>query len=620
MITFPARRLPRLLLLLAVALSTLAWPAARAAAAPAPPRTLLPIGSGYSADTLQRFAQAAAARAGASVDLLVLPITFGTSADSTSPSERRKNLDLAERRRGQLETACNVVRQPSQSCRAVLVPMLIRADAFDPANLALFTPEVDGMYILGGDQTVAMRVVANTPTEERMAALYAAGAVVGGNSAGAAVESLTMIAGYTGSNGPDNGFQQGSVDIWAPDGPGDVERGLSFGIATAVLDQHVLQRGRIGRLLNTAFTTGLLGVGADADTGAAIVNEAQITDVSGRSAAFVADLKTYGATGSFAGPTSSLRLRGAVTHVIPAGGFGYDLQQLRPTIGNQPLPPPNVAGRSFDGLRGPARSGPLLLGGGLAGDLGGAAARRFVALSGGPAARIVVLTLGYARPADGRAAARDHASALQSGVSAPVQWFALDDRADPQALAAAIGGATGIWLTAPDQSRVMGALAANSQARDTVLRRWANEGVALLADNAAAAALGARIAAEAPSPATIAELEEEAISDFRPGDVAIQPGLGVLPGIAVEPRLMPERRWGQLYNMVAGAGSPLGLGVDVGTAVEVTAARAAVVGASVAVALDGRAGSFGVGANGALSARYVLLDTFVDGDEITAAR
>ena len=82
------------------------------------------------------------------------------------------------------------------------------------ATLISFVPDLDGMYILGGDQTIAMRVVANTPFEERMANAFHLGAVVGGNSAGAAVESRDMINGFVGNNGPENGFQQGSVDLW----------------------------------------------------------------------------------------------------------------------------------------------------------------------------------------------------------------------------------------------------------------------------------------------------------------------------------------------------------------------------------------------------------------------
>jgi hypothetical protein len=34
------------------------------------------------------------------------------------------------------------------------------------------------------------------------------------------------------------------------------------------------------------------------------------------------------------------------------------------------------------------------------------------------------------------------------------------------------------------------------------------------------------------------------------------------------------------------------------------------------VVLDGRYGSFGIGSNGAVSARWVLLDSYIDGDAV----
>src|ERR1051325_8841007 len=59
--------------------------------------TLIPTGSDYRADTLERFAQAAVQRDNNGiVDLLVLPITYGTDAYSTTNGERQKNLDLAD--------------------------------------------------------------------------------------------------------------------------------------------------------------------------------------------------------------------------------------------------------------------------------------------------------------------------------------------------------------------------------------------------------------------------------------------------------------------------------------------------------------------------------------------
>ena len=166
-----------------------------------PVHTLIPIGSDYRQDTLKRFALAAAQRdANGIVDLLVIPITYGTNAYSTTNGERQKNLTLADNRRGQVETACNAVKLSNQTCRVVLAPVLIRSDAYLQSNLDLFVSDLDGMYILGGDQTIAMQVVANTPFEERMANAFNLGAVVSGNSAGAAVESRNMINGYVGNN------------------------------------------------------------------------------------------------------------------------------------------------------------------------------------------------------------------------------------------------------------------------------------------------------------------------------------------------------------------------------------------------------------------------------------
>ncbi|HEU5102634.1 MAG TPA: hypothetical protein VFU22_26600 [Roseiflexaceae bacterium] len=312
--------------------------------------------------------------------------------------------------------------------------------------------------------------MADTPTEQRMSVAYAAGVVVSGNSAGAAVESLPMIGGYTGDNGPENGLQQGSVDLWLGQTPG--HRGLSFGLPNALLDQHVFQRGRIGRLINAAWTTRLLGTGVDAETGATIVDESVLTDVAGRPAAVVIDTKIYASSGRYAGPTSSLAISRVATHIIPPGGYGYRLDQLRPLVNGQPLPAPNIAGRTFGALDLPASYGPLLLGGDISGDKSGLAAKRFVARSGGSAAQLVVLVAGYAKSSNAQADAKAYAAAFQPLVTAPVQWFVVDARADQAAIQQAIGQATGVFLTAPDQSLVKAAITAAVPVVDAVRVRW----------------------------------------------------------------------------------------------------------------------------------------------------
>ncbi len=602
-----------------VALSlVLALAAVQPVAAQSVAHTMVPIGSGYAADTLERFASAAAGHASdGTVDIVVLPITYGLDPYTSSRKDTKKNLDLADTRRGQLEDACNAVKQANQNCSVVLAPILVRDDAYLQSNLDLFVPGLDGMFVLGGDQTVAMKVVANTPTEQKMAQAYANGAVIGGNSAGAAVESLTMIAGYVGNNGPETGLRQGSVDLWAPDGTStDDTRGLSFGVANVLLDQHVLQRGRIGRLLNASFTSGLLGIGADAETAATIVNEQSLTDVSGRSAAVVIDAHTYGATGGFAGPTNSLYLRNVATHVLPAGDFGYDIAGQQPISNGAALRAPILAGRSFRALTLPADAGSLLLGGDISGDKAGLVAQRFVAASGGNAARIVVLAAGYAKSSTARADAKDYAAAFASLGAGQVAWYVLDNKADQAAIATEMGQASGIFLTAPDQATVLPALQAAAPVVAAAQDLWLSQGVTIMADNAAASALGELMTTTPPPPSDTAGLEDASIASFRPDSVSVVGGLGWVPGIAVEPRLVLDRQWGQVYNVLVRNKTILALGIDVGTAVELTPGAATAWGTSAALTFDGRYGKFGTGSNGALSAQWVILDSFVDGQNV----
>lgn len=596
------------LVLISSLISSFSFQSVQAEAGPL--HTYVPIGSGYSSETLQLFARESVHQdTDGVVEILVIPITFATDPFNITNGERQQNLTLADNRRGLIESACNAVKLPNQTCHAVLAPVLVRSDADLPGNLALFDVELDGMYILGGDQTIAMQVVANTQFENRMAAAFNAGAVVSGNSAGAAVESLHMIGGYTGDNGPENGFQQGSVDLWQPGGSDPNRRGLIFGTTNVVLDQHEFQRGRIARLINTSFTTGLLGIGADADTGMVIVNEETLSDVSGATAAIIIDLQTYNATGHFAGPTNSLAIHGLTTHLIPPGGFGYDITHRRPLVDGHPLPAPTITGRSFDALHLPSGYGPLILAGDLSGDRAGSVSQRFVALSGGSNARLVVLTLGYAKNTDAQADAKAYATALQSQVTNPVQWFVVD-KANQAAVQTAIASATGILVTSPDQSRVMNAFAGIS----TSLRNAWKDGKVILADNAAAAALGAATSIDATP--TSSSLEGDSVEDFLLNPINIQPGLNWIPGIAVEPRMVMDRHWGRVYKHLYRDHALLGLGVDVNTAIEFTATGAKVWGKNTVVVFDGRYASYALGTNGALSERYVLLDTYVEGDAL----
>ena len=573
--------------------------------------TFVPIGAGYEADTLEQFArEAAKVDLSGEVSILVLPIAYGVDPNSMSNGLRNQNLTLADNRRGQIEAACLEVIPDNETCHVVLAPVLVRADAENPDNVALVTAELDGIFVLGGDQDVAMEVVANTPFEDALADAQAGGAVTSGNSAGAAVESADMIAGFTGSNGPEQGLEQGSVDVWHYDSPSDDTRGLVFGLQDVLLDQHVFQRGRIARLINASFGEGELGIGVDANTAATIEGGTRITEIGGDSGAFVADSLTYTASRTF-DTSGTMSIHDVATHVLAAGD-GYDMAARQPIVGGLAVPAPDTAGRAYPNLATTAGSGPLLLAGGSPSDT---VLSRLVTASGGAGSRIVVIAAGYAKPEIATKDAKAFAASLSAG-GATTSWFILNSQTKTADVTAALLAAQGVLLTAPDPTSVLASLTAAPVVTAGIRGAW-ERGAAILANDAAASAFSAGFTADARPGDSTGEIESAAITEFRPDSVHPVAGLGWV-GVAVEPGIVSNRHWGRLYNLVGVQTNHLAFGIDAGTAVEFQAGVAApsVVGDSAAVVLDGRYGSFGVGTNGSLAARWVILDTFFGGKSI----
>jgi cyanophycinase len=611
----PVFRLPMraVALRLGLAITLLLPAAATGAVSAATIPTFVPIGAGYAADTLEQFAgEAAEVDDSGEVSILVLPITYGVDPLHMSNGLRNQNLTLADGRRSQIEDACLAVIPAEETCDVVLAPVLVRSDAYDQANVALVTPGLDGIYVLGGDQVVAMRVVANTPFEEALATAQAAGAVTSGNSAGAAVESADMIAGYTGNNGPEQGLEQGAVDLWLYNGTTDDTRGLVFGLQDVLLDQHVLQRGRIARLISASHTAGELGIGVDADTAATIEDGSKVTEIGGASAAFVTDSLTYGSLGQF-DPSGTLSIHRVATHVLPPGD-GYDMATRQPVVNGAAVPAPDISTRAFPGLATPAGSGVLFLAGGSP---SAAVLDRLVAASGGSGSQIVVVAAGYAKAEIATKDAKAYAASLAARGAAPT-WFLLNAKTKAAEVTAALESADGVLLTAPDPATVLASLSGAPAVTGAIEDAWLR-GAALLANDAAASALSSAFTSDPRPGDTTGQIESAAIREFRPDSVTLVAGLGWVQ-VAIEPGIVSNRHWGRLYNLVAAQPTTdrLAVGIDAGTAVEFRPDLAAprVIGDSAAVALDGRSGSFGVSSNGALAARWVLLDTFVGGQEI----
>jgi cyanophycinase-like exopeptidase len=586
-----------------------------AAASPAVTQTLVPIGSDYQAPTLERFARAAAEHdTSGRVVLLVLPITYSLNATTSKPGERNRNLALADTRRQSVQDACNVVKAPGQVCDVQLVPVLTRSDAFLATNVAYFTNDVDGLFILGGDQTVAMGVVADTPVERAMTTAYERGAVVSGTSAGDAVQSVNMINGFAGDNGPAESLRKGAVDFWDYSGPGDPSRGLIFGFSDVVAEQHVYELGRLGRAINVSLTSGLPILGMDAATGGQVLNQKTLTDVVGFTSGVVIDPLTYSATGQFGGPNDTLSVRSLAMHLIPPGGYGFDLGGMRPTTQGVARTAPSVAGRAYPAITTPSGSGALFLSGGLLTNPAGDVAQSFVNTSGGSGARLVVLGVGYRRATDAKADLKGLSTALQPSTWAPVVTRVVDDKSADDRTAALVKDATGVIITSPDASRVKPAMNAHQLVMSSVRDRWTSGRAALLADDAAASVLGGRYVADPPPGA---DIDTESSEDFLIDGATVRRGFGWYQNLNVDTRLLPDRQWGQVFHLSWLDPSTLAAGIDVGTAVRIRGGVARALGDSAAVVLDGRRATMATGSNGAMAAQWVLVDIFTDGQSLT---
>jgi cyanophycinase len=187
-----------------------------------------------------------------------------------------------------------------------------RADAFDP-DLVKVVDEATGVFMTGGNQLKLSAVICGTPVGDAVVRAHGRGAVVGGTSAGASIQSSHMVA----FGGPGVTPKQRMTQVAA---------GLGL-LGTTVIDQHFDQRNRYGRLLMiVSQSPQLLGIGVDEDTCATVTVEDghEVLRVSGRGAVTVFD-PAHLVTNSYEVKRSSpLLASGIVLHVLPAGS-AYDL-------------------------------------------------------------------------------------------------------------------------------------------------------------------------------------------------------------------------------------------------------------------------------------------------------
>lgn len=218
-----------------------------------------------------------------------------------------------------------------------------RGNAHDPDEIAAIG-RAGAIWFLGGDQARIAATLLDTDGRDTpmLAAIrqrLAAGAVVGGTSAGAAIMSASMIA------------QGDSLGALLGDSGGEplaLARGLGF-LPDALVDQHFGERARLGRLavaLTDPARSERLGLGIDEDTALVVHLRERRAAVAGRGYVTLLDARAARRT-----PGRRIGIEG-LTLGLAGAGDTIDLAQpgvtpaavRKPTIGREYVERPLRAG------------------------------------------------------------------------------------------------------------------------------------------------------------------------------------------------------------------------------------------------------------------------------------
>ncbi|CUR57707.1 Cyanophycinase [metagenome] len=182
-----------------------------------------------------------------------------------------------------------------------------RDQAHDPAYVDVLD-DVTGIFMTGGNQLKLSGVICGTPFGKAIRMANERGAVIGGTSAGASIQSSHMVAFGVGGTTPKQRMTQ-------------VAAGLGL-LETTVIDQHFEQRNRYGRLLMiVAQSPQLLGMGVDEDTAAVVRfdGDQQTLEVVGRGAVTIFDPARVVTNAHEVPRSQPIMTSGVVLHVLTQG-------------------------------------------------------------------------------------------------------------------------------------------------------------------------------------------------------------------------------------------------------------------------------------------------------------
>ncbi|XQQ06938.1 MAG: cyanophycinase [Leptolyngbya sp. IPPAS B-1204] len=198
--------------------------------------------------------------------------------------------------------------------------------------------------------------------------------------------------------------------------------------------------------------------------------------------------------------------------------------------------------------------------------------REFVRRAGGVQAHIVVLTAATSMP---REVGDDYIRVFEKIGAEDVQVIDTEyaEDADRQEAVDKVMQATGIFFTGGDQARII------------ELIKGTRVDKAIRERHAQGAVIGGTSAGAAMMPDTMI-IEGDSATNPRVDIVDMGPGMGFLPGIAVDQHFAQRGRLGRLIAALVQQPAILGIGIDENTAVIVDGDEFEVVGQSAVTVVD----------------------------------
>ena len=408
-----------------------------------------------------------------------------------------------------------------------------RQRANDPAFLEPLT-QATAVWFSGGDQNRIAAAYLDTAVEREIQAVLKRGGVVGGTSAGAAIQTRVMIGG--GNPIP------------------EIARGFDL-LPDAITDQHFLKRDRLPRLERAiADHPGRFGVGIDEAT--ALVVRGRRLDVVGRSSVTIvlgagAENVANAREDNIARDSPVDRAARVVT-LQP--GEVADLTALRRAARDRARPPLAFGAPRLD-------SGALLIVGG--GRVTAEMARVFVEKAGGPDALIVCLQTAVPDPLPERS--RDEGFFQRAGARRVVTLNQrTPDKLNTPEVRDTLAQAGGVWFGGGRQWRFVDAY------EGTPVVGWFHDVLkrgGVIGGSSAGASIQAEFLVRG-NPLGNQEMMAE----------GYQRGFGFLPGVAIDQHFTQRNRFADLRTVVRRHPNLLGIGIDESTAILVEANTARVLG------------------------------------------